>query len=222
MLGLLLADFLTAAFHWYEDTYLPYTSEPGFWPSVARDNEMHHAVPFAITTYSWWDNVRSSFAALAVVAGVALVLFPTWVRKYWVLCATTGVAAASMNLLHRFQHERDCSRPGVITALQRAGVLCSRDQHAEHHRHPTCKYSVMLGFTNTVYDGLGVWPAMERVLGAVGMRPTRKLSAAEYAEIQDAWLAANVRKPCPDHIPLHKVGEYRDRLAQFMARRAGR
>ena len=48
--GLLAADFATAAVHWAEDTYLPHTRAPGLLGQIARDNDMHHFIPFSSPT----------------------------------------------------------------------------------------------------------------------------------------------------------------------------
>ena len=210
--AIVLADFLTAAAHWFEDTYLPWTDTPGILGDIARDNEMHHAVPFTITSVGWWANVKVSIGLLAV-AGVALgIVAPRFAVRHARFLAVLAVAMGASNLLHRFQHERDCTRPAVVTLLQHAGILCDRNQHVAHHADPTGRYSVLLGFTNVVYDGLGVWRALEVVLRVAGMRPVRKPEASAY-DMRDPWLDRNMQLRCPERIPAYRVDSYKHTLA---------
>lgn len=216
--GVLAADFATAVFHWFEDTYLPYTTSRGLWARIARDNELHHAVPFAITSGSRWDNVRDSTLAVALLILVVFVVRPAWILdRPWFWGAFASVAATS-NLLHRFQHERDCTRPRLVTWLQNLGVLCSRSQHSAHHAEPEKKYAVVLGWTNAVYDALGVWVFLETVLKLVGMRPAKKASADSYADVRDSWLDRNLSRECPDRIPRNRLDAYRRKLHDKMTR----
>ena len=211
--GLLLADFLTAATHWAEDTYLPHTRAPGLLGTIARDNDMHHFIPFSITAGSWWDNVKVSAGLLAVVAVGMAVLAPRWTIRHRVVLGTTAAAMAVTNLLHRFQHERECARPRLITALQRAGVLESSDMHAVHHRRSDVRYSVLLGFTNAVYDTLGVWRGLEAALRVAGLKPSkRKPGYGAYEALYDDWLRRNMARRCPRHLTPAQLDVYHARL----------
>jgi hypothetical protein len=211
--GILLADFLTAATHWVEDTYLPHTRAPGVLGSIARDNDMHHFIPFSITAGSWWDNVKVSAGLLAVVALGVVAIAPRWAARHRVLLASTAAAMAVTNLLHRFQHERECSRPRLITALQRAGVLESSHMHAVHHRRSDVRYSVLLGFTNAVYDTLGVWRGLEAALGVAGIKPSkRKPGYDAYKALYDDWLRRNMARRCPQHLTPAQMDVYHNRL----------
>lgn len=196
--GVLAADFLTAAVHWFEDTYLPYTNAPGILGEIARDNEMHHFIPYSITTGTYWDNVKVSVFLLAVVAAPLALCAPGWVYKNRVFLGFMLAAMAASNLIHRFEHERDCTRPPAITFLQRAGVLCSREQHASHHASSNINYGILLGFTNPVYDGIGIWRVLEGALAAVGVPvKDRKKGVEEYKGLYDPWLRANSKAACP-------------------------
>lgn len=211
--GLLAADFLTAAGHWFEDTYLPYTTAPGLLGDIARGNELHHYVPYAMTAGSWWDNTRTGLIVLAAAFAPVLLFAPSWSARHRLFLATFFVAAALAPLVHRFQHERDCHRPAAVTALMRAGLLCSRDQHRVHHNHPDRHYSVLLAFTNPVYDGLGVWRGLEAVLGLAGMRPRHKPGASAYDPLHDDWVRRVHAADCPERITRERRSQYGDRLA---------
>lgn len=218
--GLLVADFLTATAHWFEDTYLPYSEAPTLLGQISRDNEMHHFLPMTITTGSWWSTMKVSVLLLAVI-GIALgAAAPRWAWTHRAFLGTAAAAMAVTNLVHRFQHERDCRRPAVVTTLQRVGLLVSREQHSVHHAVPDQKYGVLLGFTNWVYDSLGVWRALEALLAVAGMEPAaRKPSVEAYKWLYDDDLRRLGRSECPDRLTPEQVRRYQHALRA--AHRAG-
>ena len=215
-----MADFLTATAHWFEDTYLPYSEAPTLLGQISRDNEMHHFLPMTITTGSWWSTMRVS-VLLLVVIGIGLgAAAPRWAWRHRAFLGTAAAAMAITNLVHRFQHERDCRRPAVVSALQRVGLLVSREQHSVHHAVPDQKYGVLLGFTNWVYDSLGVWRALEALLGLAGMEPAaRKPSVKAYKWLYDDDLRRIMRSECPDRLTPEQVRRYQQALRA--AHRAG-
>lgn len=213
--GVLAADFLTAALHWFEDTYLPHTDSPGLLGDISRDNDMHHFIPYSITAGSWWDNCKVSCQLLAAAAALLLVAAPRWAWRRRVFLGSAFATMALANLLHRFQHERDCTRPALVTGLQRLGILCSRDQHSVHHHDTGVKYSVVLGFTNAVYDSLGVWRFFELLTSAFGVPPSaRKPGVGRYAQLYDPWLADNMARDCPEPLTAEQLRVYSARLAR--------
>ncbi len=212
--GVLLADFLTAAVHWFEDTYLPFTHAPGLLGEIARDNDMHHYIPYSITVGSWWQNCQVSVQLVAAVGLVLMSVAPKWVAANRTMLLTCAFAMSVTNLVHRFQHERDCSRPALVTALMASGLLVSRQQHRVHHRRADVKYGVLLGFTNAVYDGLGVWRRLEALLSAAGMSPpVRKRGVGAYAALHDDWLLRAMKQKCPPKLSKEQLAAYADRLA---------
>lgn len=213
LFGILLADFIVAGFHWFEDTYLEYTTRPGFLGDIARDNDMHHAVPFAITRETLMSNMYVPTILTIVVLGIWIASMPAFARRHPAFFGAMFVVAATSNVLHRWQHERDCGRPWIVTSLQRLGVLCSRDQHASHHEHPDEKYGAVLGFTNPVYDTLGIWRGLETIVRAfTGIEPHPKPIPKFYDSVHDDWLRVNGKKACPDRIPDARMNEYTARL----------
>lgn len=212
--GVLVADFLTAAVHWAEDTYLPHSEAPGMLGDIARENDMHHFIPFSITVGSYWDNCRVSFKLLAMAGAALLAIAPRWAAKHRVFLITLALAMGVTNLAHRFQHERDCRRPTWITALQRMGVLCSREQHSVHHEQADVRYGVLLGFTNWVYDTFKVWRILEAVLSVFGLkRHARKQGVGAYKALYGPWLTRNMALDCPKGLSRQRLDRYYERLA---------
>jgi hypothetical protein len=210
LLGILAADFLTAAGHWFEDSYLPWTDQRGMIGEISRANELHHVYPYAITASSWWENCVVPIQLSLFVGAFVWLMFPGWARNNSAFFVTMLATASVSNLIHRFSHERDCRRPGVVTMLQRAGILCSRQQHSVHHKIPREKYSVILGFTNAVYDGIGIWKLFEKVLGAFGVRASHKLGVDSY--VRDSLYEDAVSKECPPRMTPERAEEYKRQL----------
>ena len=69
----LATDFLSGVFHWLEDCY----GNP-FWPIVGRHvtkpNILHHYVPRAFVTNSWYLSSRLLLLICILVAAVTLTL----------------------------------------------------------------------------------------------------------------------------------------------------
>ena len=57
IIGFALADILTGAGHWFEDTYLDYCIDTPIIGSISKDNELHHYFPRSIIAYSYLDNI---------------------------------------------------------------------------------------------------------------------------------------------------------------------
>lgn len=207
--GALFADLLVALLHWFEDTYLPYTTGTGLVDDIARDNELHHFVPFAITTVSPWENVSVSLPLSLMITGVLVAIFPGWSRNHVPFLVTMTCVGAISNLIHRYAHERLCRRPRIIKTLQDAGVLVSSEEHARHHRVPTERYGVVFGFTNVVYDSIGLWRFLETL---VPLKKHPKPGMGAYKKLHDGWTIANMSKECPDPIPPNRVRGYRQIL----------
>jgi len=187
--GILLGDFAVAVGHWFEDNYM---EDDGVPQSIGHENVVHHAAPFLMTSSTYAKNVTlTTQIAIGVVLIIRLLVPAAFARYPWAILTTAFVGAMS-NLMHRWIHERPCTRPIIVQVLQRAGVLVSSQEHAGHHRDPSVSYGVVLGFTNPVYDL--VFRALESVFAAFGVSPRRKLPLADY---QRMYGLPPVRGECP-------------------------
>lgn len=211
-MGIVFVDFSAAFFHWMEDTYLHWTDSPGVMGDIARANEMHHYIPYSITTSSVFDNMKVTTLMSLVFAAGAYMVAPKWTVKHSLFIVTVVVLGSLVNVIHRYEHERECKRPPFITMLQRAGILVSQEQHTAHHKYPDEKYGVFLGFTNHIYDTLGVWRFLEAVLPFTPHTPP---SVLETKHNYDAWLRDNMDKPCPDRITPEMLEQYMDDLREY-------
>lgn len=206
--GALVADFAAAFFHFWEDTYMPYDDRDGVFPSISRDNELHHALPYSMTTLPIVSHLNVTLPLSLLIAAVVVLAAPRFSRRHWVLLVTMVIVGAMSNVFHRWQHERDCHRPALVTALQRAGLLVGREQHREHHDDPSKRYGVILGFTNYMYD-LGVWDILRAV---IPLRQYPKPGVHAYADFVPAQIQDELRKDCPRKLSTTDVDGVKEAL----------
>jgi hypothetical protein len=216
LLALLLVDVLTALLHWTEDTYLWYGMEVPLLREIAAANEMHHWMPRTITYYGYLEQSRVN---VAVTLGVLLLAWLCGVspREHPCFYAVALVAGCMSNVLHRWQHERDCERPRVVTALQRAGVLVGREAHREHHAaaKPSHSYGTVLAPLNRLYDAAGLWAALERCAAAAGARACHVRGCASDYEERDRF-----DEECPRQLTAEDMRRYQAQLRDFFLKGA--
>jgi len=214
-LGALLADFLAAFFHFYEDTYLPNTNDPGPMGEIARTNELHHALPFAMASIPRLSNITVTFPLSLLIATCIVLVAPMWARSHVYLILTMMIVGTLANLVHRWQHERDCTRPALVTALQNAGVLVSREQHKIHHDQPDRMYGVVFAAGNWVYDTFGVWTLLRTI---IPLKQYPKPGVSEYTKYVPDSIKQELEKPCPRRLTEREVDSVRDQLAMTVVK----
>ena len=207
--GALLGDFLTAVFHWFEDVYLPYSSENGILGQISRDNEMHHFLPYTITASTPFENISVTLPFTIVFLTLIYIAFPKWSLTHMPFLGALGFITIFSNLVHRYVHERPCKQPVIIKILQDAGILISTSEHAQHHTHPDRNYGVVLGFTNSFYDGIGLWRRLEYL---IPLQKYPKPGVDAYKPVYDSWTKTNMEKECPDNITPENMKRYEDLL----------
>lgn len=86
--------------------------------------------------------------------------------------SATHCAACSQQF-HAWAHMKKGQLPGLVLALQDAGVLVSRKAHGAHHRPPfEGNYSIVSGIWNKTLDGSGVFKKAERfIFNKTGVAP---------------------------------------------------
>jgi hypothetical protein len=209
IVGFFLADFLSAFFHFFEDTYLPNTNSPGILGEIARDNELHHALPFAMASIPSLDNIRVTLPLSLAIALSILVIAPSWTRSHIYLILTMIVVGTLSNLIHRWQHERDCTRPKIVTLLQRAGILVSREQHKIHHEMPDRMYGVVSPVGNWFYDTFGIWDLFRLV---IPLQKHDKPSVSEYTQFIPETVKRELDEPCPRRLSPDEIQQVRQNL----------
>jgi ubiquitin-conjugating enzyme E2 variant len=162
----LATDFLSGVFHWLEDAY----GSP-FWPVVGRHvtkpNILHHYVPRAFVTNSWY---LSSRLLLLVCTLIALTTYALGAFSWMVaLGLLIGVNA---NQVHKWSHRTRHENGPIVAMLQRLRLIQSP---AHHHRHhiggKDSHYCVLTDFLNPILDGTGFWRGVEwLILKVTGVR----------------------------------------------------
>jgi ubiquitin-conjugating enzyme E2 variant len=178
-----LADLTTGVCHWLIDNYGD-ASTPLVGPQIAAF-QGHHRHPTTITRREPCNNLHAlaraiAFALPVVEAAVTAAHAPAAAHAF------VGTFAACLVLsqqFHSWAHEKRRLLPPGVEALQAAGVLVSRSQHAAHHRRPySTNYCIVSGMWNGLLDRHRVFEAMEKVIFLrTGVRPR------SWDETDAAW-----------------------------------
>ncbi|XP_047067423.1 fatty acid desaturase 4, chloroplastic-like [Lolium rigidum] len=178
-----LADLATGVYHWLVDNYGD-GSTPLVGAQIAAF-QGHHRHPTTITRREPCNNLHAlaraiAFALPAVDAAVTAAHAPAAAHAF------AGTFAACLVLsqqFHSWAHEKRRRLPPGVEALQDAGVLVSRAQHAAHHRQPySTNYCIVSGMWNGVLDRNRVFEALEMVVFLrTGVRPR------SWDETDAAW-----------------------------------
>jgi plasmanylethanolamine desaturase len=161
LIGYFLADFIGGILHWFEDTYLPYNTTIPILSYIAKDNEAHHYFTRAITAYSIIESMILTLPIAIIIISCVYSMNPKIFMKYIYLWVTFFFFGGMSNNIHKLSHMRDCEKSAFIIQLQRLGVLCSSDEHREHHVTGRNKYCVNTNYLNWVLDNIGFWRGIE-------------------------------------------------------------
>jgi ubiquitin-conjugating enzyme E2 variant len=168
-----LADLATGVYHWLVDNYGD-ASTPVFGPQIAAF-QGHHRYPSTIALREPCNNLHALARAVALVlvpADAALSALggggpaPAPAAAHAFLCTFAASFLLSQQF-HAWAHEgrRRQPLPPGVEALQAAGVIVSRAQHAAHHRQPyNTNYCIVSGMWNGVLDKYKVFKTMEMVV----------------------------------------------------------
>jgi ubiquitin-conjugating enzyme E2 variant len=159
VLGWLAADFLSGAFHWWEDRY-GRTSWPLVGPWIIAPNRLHHVKPLAFLEKTFWGRNNASIIASSLVGAV---LAATFGMSLWL--AVMGLGGALANEVHRYTHQPS-QAPAWVRLLQEIGLLQSPKSHALHHRPPQDRnYCVLSDWLNPVLEKVRLWDRLEGIFG---------------------------------------------------------
>lgn len=156
LLGWLAADFLTGAFHWWEDRH-GRENWPLIGPWIIAPNRLHHVKPLAFLEKTFWGRNNANIAAAVLLGGILLATFGA---SWWL--ASMALGGAFANEIHRFTHQPS-QAPRWVRVLQQTGLLQSPKGHAAHHRPPQdAHFCVLSDWLNPVLEDLGLWKLLER------------------------------------------------------------
>jgi len=158
LLAFVLADLISALFHWFFDTWFE-VDTPVLGP-IIRPFREHHTDPLSILQH---DLIGT--AGPACWLGV-FALVPAFWAAPWLAFLLSWVAtfATQADTVHQWSHARGAPF-GWARWLQRHGVLQSPEDHDRHHVPPHKQgWATLAGWWNPVLDR--ALPYLERVIRA--------------------------------------------------------
>jgi hypothetical protein len=162
MLGALLGEMFSGAFHWATDNYGSLqTPVVGF---ACAAFQGHHLAPWTISHRSVWNNVHKIATATLPLILAALVLLPP---SGAALVATLFYSQALAQEFHRWTHTPPSTLAPWQRQLQRAGLALPLQEHLAHHRPPFDKhYCILFGGLNRILDSEPVllWRRLEALV----------------------------------------------------------
>ena len=162
LLGLALADFISGALHWLEDSY-----GKEEWPIIGyyviEPNIRHHTAPLDMTHGSYLFRNRSVFAITLLVGGLFWIL--GWIN---IVTITALVFGSQANEIHGWAHLPTHKVPRFVRFIRKSHVFLSARDHWQHHRGDfDTHYCTITDFVNPVIDRLRIFRAIEKVVWAV-------------------------------------------------------
>ncbi|CAH8361354.1 unnamed protein product [Eruca vesicaria subsp. sativa] len=168
--GYILADLGSGLYHWAIDNYGDEST-----PLVGTQIEAargHHKWPWIITKRQFANNSH------ALARGMTLMVLPL------VLACNDPVVHGFVSVFafcilfcqqfHAWAHESKSKLPPLVGTFQDMGLLLSRRQHVNHHKHQLTymSYCIVSGMWNNVLDENKIFEALEKVLYVqFGVRP---------------------------------------------------
>jgi hypothetical protein len=215
ILGFLFADLITGAFHWFEDCYLDYCIDLPIIGEIAKDNELHHYFPRSMLAYSYTDNIKTTLPAIIIFLIILYLTNKTVLFEYQYFFITFSFFCIFSNVIHRFSHMRKCEKNSLLKILHKTGILCSSEQHKEHHHLSNEKYCVITEFNNYYLDKINFWRGLEHgIYLFTGVKPNRKGKYSDYEKIHN-HMHENGKLECPINPTMKDVEELKNKLQSF-------
>lgn len=169
LVGYVMADLATGIYHWAIDNYG--CAKTPIFGSQIESFQVHHQIPWTITTRPVAYNLH------VLAQGVTFMVLPvTLLSNDPVLLGFLGVFGGCVifcQQFHAWAHGGKAKLPRLVVALQDAGIIVPRLQHAEHHRPPfSSNYCIVSGIWNRVLDKSKFFLGLEIMLFVMlGIRP---------------------------------------------------
>jgi ubiquitin-conjugating enzyme E2 variant len=170
--GYLAADVVSGLGHWAADTYGS-EQTPVIGVNFIRPFRQHHLDPEDIVRHDFVETCGNSCIGAAPVLGATLWWMPGpdagagWLFAWTALLAWVPAIVAT-NQFHKWAHM--ASPPAPALALQRLGVILSREHHAVHHVAPfRTHYCITTGWMNAPFQRARLHEALEWLLARCGV-----------------------------------------------------
>ena len=214
IIGYLVADILTGAMHWFEDTYLDYCLELPIVGEISKDNELHHYFPRSMLAYSYMEHMTITLPLTLLLLVILYILYKP-ILNYPYFIASFAFFSITSNIIHRFSHMRDCENSPVILFLQKIGILSSHTHHSVHHNTPNRRYCVISTYNNYVLDSVNFWRIIENIIYMItGVAPHRKQTYDSYYKIHN-HMHMQAKVTCPDTPTKQDVEELIQKLKVY-------
>jgi len=163
--GFVAADAVSGIFHWSVDNYG--TDNHPVFGSVIDAFQGHHKWPYIIASRDPCNNL-SSVSKAGTLLCVLLWLAPLPPSAALFACSTVTFSSLSQQF-HAWSHTKPSSLPPAVKALQSSNILIGCGEHGVHHKSPhAIRYSIVSGWTNPVFDQLGIFRRLERLIVWLG------------------------------------------------------
>ncbi|KZV16490.1 Fatty acid desaturase A [Dorcoceras hygrometricum] len=167
--GYVLGDLGTGIYHWAIDNYGS-AATPVFGSQI-EGFLRHHEHPSAITKRHIATNLYAGAAGFTILV-LPMNIFCTNPNLLAFAAAFLGCGMFCQQL-HAWSHTPKGRLPRLVVALQDAGVILPRAEHAAHHHVPfDSHYCIVTGVWNRFLDKFKIFWAMEMILFFIfGVRP---------------------------------------------------
>ncbi|KAH7860429.1 hypothetical protein Vadar_013313 [Vaccinium darrowii] len=167
--GYVLADLGTGVYHWAIDNYGS-ASTPIFGPHIEAF-QSHHETPWKFTWREFAYNIHE-LARGITFAVLPLNFFSNDPLLHGFIAVFSGFVLFSEQF-HYWAHDTKSRLPPFVVALQDAGLLLSRSQHAAHHRPPyNQNYCIVSGMWNGFLSEYKMFETLEMlVFSKLGVQP---------------------------------------------------
>ncbi|KAL1567024.1 palmitoyl-[glycerolipid] 3-(E)-desaturase [Salvia divinorum] len=164
----LLSDLGTGIYHWAIDNYGgPQT--PIFGPQIVGFQGHHHR-PLEITQMHVVYNVHIAATSVAAVATPINLLCSDPILLSFI--GAFGGFVMFSQQFHAWSHTPKGKLPPLVAALQDAGIILRRAEHAAHHCPPfNTNYCIVSGVWNRALDKSYFFVALEVVAAVFGHEP---------------------------------------------------
>lgn len=168
---IIIADFATGFFHWFEDTWVT-PSTPLIGKSIGVPNVEHHRNPGLLAKMG---TVISRNTVPVTIALIGLGVFWLFGLYCWQIVLILCLSALG-NEVHEWNHSMK-PKNWLVSFICDAGLVQTKHQHMLHHKKPYNKYYCTLtNFTNAVLERISFWRGLEWFCVTVLQMKMKRLS----------------------------------------------
>lgn len=163
--AIIVADFFTGIFHWWEDRY----GNPDWYligDLIVKPNILHHKDPSAFTKGGYFKRNWTAIVPMFIISGLCFIYG-------FYFFSLVFLFASQSNEIHCWEHIKPNR---FIGFLQKSGLLQNKKTHALHHKRPyDTNYCVMTMMVNPITNSIYFWYWLELIIYSLtGIRPRKE------------------------------------------------